>query len=162
MAAAPGRALIAALSVAVLAASGCGSEEEQQARLSKADYQDELLAVLEDSDEPTILYTDLVVESRPPDECAEGVATLHDQIEALVDRVDELEPPEGVQPIQDDFVAAARRSLDRIDAVREEAAAGQVRCGEELNAKLYGLASSADAERAIARLERRGYTIFGE
>jgi hypothetical protein len=150
------------LAVVAVAAFGCGDEEKEEPRLSKADYQNEILAVLEDSDEPTVLYTDLVVEQRSPEECAAGVAKLHDQIDALIDRVAELTPPENAQPIQDDFVAAARRSVDQIGEAEEKVAAGDVSCGMELNDELYGMQSTDEAERAIARLERRGYFVFGE
>ena len=150
------------LAVVAVAAFGCGSDDDEEPRLSKADYQDEILAVLEDSNEPTSLFTDLVVEERSPEDCAVGVATLEDQLDDLIDRVAELSPPEAVQPIQDDFVAAARRSIERIGEVQEEVAAGDVSCGMELNDELYGMQSSNEAERAIARLERRGYYVFGE
>jgi TolA-binding protein len=150
------------LALVALVAFGCGSEEKEEARLSKAQYQDELLAVLGDSDEPTTLYTDLVVEHRSPEDCAAGVAKLQDQIDALIDRVAELTPPENAQPIQDDFVAAARRSVDQIGEVQKQVAAGDVSCGMELNDELYGMPSSNEAERAIARMERAGYFVFGE
>ena len=150
------------LAVVAAAAFGCGGEEKAESRLAKADYQNEILAVLEDSDEPTVLYTDLVVEQRSPEDCAAGVAKLQDQIDALIDRVADLTPPEAAQPIQDDFVAAARRSVDQIGEVEEKVAAGDVSCGMELNKQLYGMQSSNEAERAIARLERRGYFVFGE
>ncbi len=32
----------------------------------------------------------------------------------------------------------------------------------ELNDHIYGMASTERAEQAIARLERRGYRVFGE
>ena len=51
-------------SVAAVAASGCGddsSDGSSEERLKKADYQAKILAVLEDTAEPTGLYTDLVV-----------------------------------------------------------------------------------------------------
>jgi hypothetical protein len=145
--------------VAVLVASGCGGSDEP---LSKADFQDEILAVIDDAAEPTRLYTELVVESRPREECAAGIATLEEQVDTLVDRISALRPPAQVQAIHDDFVAAARTSVDRVGDVREDFAAGEVSCGDELNQELYGMRSTREAERAIARLEAQGYFVFGE
>jgi hypothetical protein len=145
--------------VAAVALSGCDGDQE---RLSKAEYQARILAVVEDSAEPTALYTDLVVDSRPQEDCAAGVAALQDQVDALVERVAALQPPERVQAIHDDFVAAARASADRIGEVQQEVANGEMSCGTELNGALYGMSSTKEAERAIARLESQGYRIFGD
>ena len=142
-----------------MVAPGCGGGEEP---LSKADYRAEILAVMEDTAEPTELYTELVVESRSREDCASGVATLEEQVDTLVERVAELRPPARVDAIHDDFVESARKSVDRIGDVREDVAAGAVSCGDELNRELYGMRSTREAERAIAGLERRGYFVFGE
>ena len=157
------RTLAAVGTVTALAASGCGGNDgSSEERLTKADYQAEIQAVLEDAAEPTALYTDLVVERRPPQQCADGVAALQDQIGELIDRIDTLRPPADAEPDHDDFIAAARRSVDRIGTVREDVAEGKVSCGDELNQELYGMPSTRDAERAIGRLEGRGYFVFGE
>ncbi len=143
-----------------MAASGCGGSEEE--RLTKADYQAEILAVLEDSTEPSGLYYDLVVEPLPRQQCADGVARLEDRVGELIERVAGLRPPAEVEAAHDDFIAAARTSVDRIGTVREEVAQGNVSCGDELNRELYGMPSTKEAERAIVRLERSGYFVFGE
>ena len=64
--------------------------------------------------------------------------------------------------LQDEFVAAANESLDRLREVDDEVEAGAVSCGQQVNNKIYGLPSSDRAERAIGRLEARGYHVFGE
>lgn len=148
-------------SVMALPAAGCGGDSSA-VRLTKADYQARILAVLEDASEPTRLYTDLVVGPRPRQQCAAGVATLKDQVGELVDRIAALRPPAPVQAAHDDFVEAARTSVDRIGTVREEVADGGISCGGELNQELYAMPSTKKAERAIARIERRGYFVFGE
>ena len=157
------RTLAAVGAITALGASGCGGDDASSAeRLTRADYQAEIQAILQDSDEPTGLYTDLVVERRPAQECADGVAALHDQLGDLIDRADELRPPADAEPAHDDFIAAARTSLDRIGTVHEDVADSKVACGAELNQELYGMPSTIEAERAIGRLERRGYVVFGE
>ncbi len=159
------RTLAVVGSVAAVAASGCGDDSSgdgSEERLSKADYQAKILTVLEDASGPTALYTDLVVGPRPLQQCATGVATLKDQIGGLVDRIAALRPPANARTAHDDFVGAARTSVDRISTVREKVADGEVSCGHELNRELYGMPSTKEAERAIASLERRGYFVFGE
>jgi hypothetical protein len=151
--------VIVVWSVTAVALPGCNGDQE---RLSQAEYQNEVLGVVEDAAEPIELNTDLVVEPPPREECATGVATLKDQVDELVNRIAALRPPRRVQAIHDDFVAAARRSVDRIGEVREDVANDELSCGPELNQALYGMPSSRKAERAIARLERRGYFVFGD
>ena len=145
-------------SVTAVALSGCDGDQE---RLSKAEYQARILAVVEDSAESNALYTDLAADSRPRAECAAGVAAFQDQVDELVERVAVMRPPERVQAIHDNFVAAARASVDRIGEVHEDIANGDVSCGTELNRALYGLPSTKEAERSIARLESQGYHVYG-
>lgn len=159
------RMLAAVGALTALAASGCGGgdgEGSGEKRLTKADYQAEIQAVLQDAAEPTVLYTDLVVERRPPQQCADGVAALQSQVGELIDRVDALRPPPDAEPAHDDFIAAARTSVDRIGTVSENVAEGKGSCGDELNQELYGMPSTKEAARAIGRLERLGYFVFGE
>ena len=151
-----------ALSIAALAIAGCGGEDDEQGRLSKAEYQAAILDVAEDSSAPTSLYTDLVVRSRPRAECESMMARFHDQVSDLVERIAALEPPAPVTSIHDDFVRAARQSVARVGTIEDEVAAGEVSCGRELNDVLYGMASSNRAERAIAALEKHGYFLGGE
>jgi hypothetical protein len=145
-------------SVTAVALSGCDGDHE---RLSKADYQARILAVVEESAEANALYTDLAADSRPRADCAAGVAALQDQVDELVERVAVLRPPERVQAVHDDFVAAARASVNRIGEVHEDVANGDVSCGTELNRALYGMPTTEEAERAIARLESQGYHVYG-
>ena len=84
---------------------------------------------------------------------------MEDQIGDLVDRIAALRPPAQAEPAHDDFVAAARTSVDRIGTVRETVAAGKVSCGDELNRELYGMPSTAEAERAVPD-STRGYFVL--
>jgi hypothetical protein len=145
--------------IVVLAIPACGAEDE---RLSRDDYQAALIEIVEDSAEPTGLYTDLVVERLPEDECAGRLGTFEEQVDALVERVAALQPPAGVAEIHDEFVAHARESVERVGQVRMHVADGELSCGDELNDALYGMPSSNRAERAIARLEKHGYFVFGD
>jgi hypothetical protein len=145
-------------SVTAMALSGCDGNQE---RLSKAEYQSRILAVVEDSAESNALYTGLTADSRPRADCAAGVAALQDGVDELVERVAVLRPPERVQAVHEEFVAAARASVNRIGEVREDVANGDVSCGAELNRALYDMPSSKQAERAIARLEGQGYRVHG-
>jgi hypothetical protein len=87
---------------------------------------------------------------------------FRDQVNDLVERVTALEPPSEVASIQDDFVAAARRSVERVGAIARQVAAGEVSCGEQLNRMLYGMPSSDRAQRTISKLEKHGYFVFGD
>ena len=145
--------------VAWVVASGCGGSDES---LSREDYQASIADLVQDSAEPTELHTELVLMPRSPEECTSMLAAFEEQVGDLVERVAELRPPAPVQDAHDDFVAAARRSVGRIHAVRDDVAAGKVSCGDELNRLLSGMPSARKAERAIARLERRGYVVFGQ
>jgi hypothetical protein len=70
------------------------------------------------------------------------IARFRDEVNALVERVAALEAPSEVASIQTDFVAAARRSVDRVGAIQRQVTAGGVSCGQQLNDLLYGLRSS--------------------
>lgn len=152
--------------IAALAVAGCGGEdgEQEQKRelLSKSEYQAAILDVVDDASAPTSLYTDLVVRSRPKDECERMMASFRDDVNRLVERVAALDPPSEVASIQDDFVAAARRSVNRVGAIQRQVAAGEVSCGRQLNDLLYGMPSSDRAQRAISELERHGYFVSGD
>jgi hypothetical protein len=148
------------LVASLIAAPGCG-EGNNDDRLTQREYQAAILDIVEDMPEASGLYLDLVVERLPRPKCVHGVRALHDQVRRLIDRVASLEPPRNVAGIQQEFVAAANRSLDRVRAVGNEVAAGQTSCGQQLNNRIYGLPSSDRAERAISELEERGYHVFG-
>ena len=140
--------------------SGCGGDEDADPP-SREDYQAAILRIVEDSAQPTSVYTDLVVERLAAGECEDLLSRFERQVDELVERVAALQPPEGVAVIHDEFVAAARESVERVGEARGDVEAGQLSCGDELNRTLYGMPSSERADRAIARLERRGYYVYG-
>jgi len=152
------------LSLVVLAVVGCGNDDESRREpLSKSEYQAALFEILGDSSAPTGHYFELV--SRPRsngEECAELMSTFHEELSDLVSDVAAIEPPPDVAAIQRDFLAAARRSVERVGEIDAAVAAGEVSCGRPLNDQLYGMASTEEAERAMGRLEQRGYALGGE
>jgi hypothetical protein len=157
------RRLAAVVSTAAVVLAGCGGgDDEQQGQLSKAGYQAAVQEIVQDSAAPTGLYTDLVVRSRPQEECANIMRTFYDEVNDLVERVAALEPPTDVRSIQDDFVFAARQSVDQVGEIRDQVEAGKVSCGQELNDQLYGMPSSDQADQAISELEKQGYVVFGQ
>lgn len=156
------RRSILALAITAGALVGCGGGDNEAAPLSRAEYQAAIGSILQDSAAPTSLYTDLVVRSRPQGECASMMATFYDEVNDLVERVAALEPPADVASIQDEFVTAARQSVDQVGKIRDQVETGEVSCGQQLNDLLYGMPSSNQAERAISDLEKQGYFVFGE
>jgi hypothetical protein len=145
-----------------IAAAGCDGGEDTPERLTKREYQRAILEIVEDSTKANALYLGVVVRPLPRERCADGVRALHDEVRGLIDRVASLRPPREVTGVQEEFMAAANKSLDRVRAVGSRVAAGEVSCGQELNNLIYGLPSSDRAERAIGELERRGYYVRGD
>jgi hypothetical protein len=131
-------------------------------RLTRRGYQRAITRIVGDTVKPTRLFTALVVRRRPVAECSRLMWDFTGQVGGLLDRVAALDPPPAVADIQRDFLEAAWRSWRRLERVGGDVAAGRVRCGRELNEQIYGMPSTKRAERAIARLERRGYRVFGE
>jgi hypothetical protein len=131
-------------------------------RLTRRGYQRAIWRIVSDMAKPTRLYDALVVRGRPVAECSRLMWDFTGQVGGLLDRVARLDPPSAVAGIQREFLNAAWRSWRRLEEIGGDVAAGRVRCGRDLNDRIYGMPSTKRAERAIARLERRGYYVFGE
>jgi hypothetical protein len=131
-------------------------------RLSRGAYQRRIDAIVLDTARANDLYTDLVAERRSVRRCARLMWNFTGEVGRLLERVAALDPPLVAARIQRGFLAAARRSWHRLEQVARRVAQGRVRCGADLNERVYGLPSTKRAERAIARLERRGCRVFGE
>jgi hypothetical protein len=156
--------LVGALLVATVA-SACGSSPSVSAseRLTKDQYQQRIYEVRRHEEIVAVrLFDDLVTGPRPQAECAQKAKAFHAELETIVAKVAALSPPEDVADLQDEFLAAARDSIDMIGEAAEDVEAGKLACGEELNRVIYGLGSTERAERALSRIESKGYIIFGE
>ena len=131
-------------------------------RLAPRGYQRAIWRVLSDTTEPTRLFTALVVRRRPVAECSRLMRNFTGRVGQLLGRVAGLDPPPAVAGIQREFLVAAWSSWRRLEKIGGDVTTGRVRCGDDLNNRIYGMPSTERAERAIARLERRGYRVFGE
>jgi hypothetical protein len=151
-----------ALGDRTLADGGTIPPRPVRGRLTRRGYQRAVWRIVSDTAEPTRLYDALVVRRRPVAECSYLMGDFTGRVGVLLDRVAGLDPPPAVAGIQREFLDAAWRSWRRLEEVGADVAAGRVRCGRDLHDRIYGMPSSTRAERAIARLERRGYRVFGE
>jgi hypothetical protein len=131
-------------------------------QLRRAEYQRAITGIVRDTAKPTRLYSKLVVRKRPVRECSRLMTDFYGEVYRLVERVAALDAPTNAAPIQADFLEAARQSVHRVATIDGKVRVGKVRCGRQLNDLLYGMPSTKRAERAIDRLERRGYRVFGE
>jgi hypothetical protein len=131
-------------------------------RLTRRGYQQAISRIVSDTVEPTRLFTALVVRPRPVAECSRLMWDFTGRVGTLLERVTGLDPPPTVAGIQRGFLDAAWRSWRRLERIGGAVAAGRVRCGRDLNDRIYGMPSTERAERFIARLERHRYRVFGE
>ena len=106
------------------------------------------------------LYTELAGSaSLSQPDCADKARAFHGELAKLVARVDRLRPPRDVERLHEQFLDAARVSVAEIGRLADEVGRGKVRCGEEYNARAYGLPSTERAERVVQELGRRGYPL---
>jgi hypothetical protein len=145
-----------------LADGGTVPPRPVRGRLTRRGYQLAIWRIVGDAARPSRLFHALVVRSRPATECSRLMRDFTGQVGGLLRRVAGLDPPPAVAGIQREFLDAAWRSWRRLEEVAADVASGSVRCGRDLNDRIYGMPSTERAERAIARLERRGYRVFGE
>jgi hypothetical protein len=130
--------------------------------LTRRAYQRAIIRIVGDSVVASRLFNELVVRRRPVAECSRLMWDFTGEVGRLLGRVAGLDAPPAVAGIQRDFLDAAQQSWERLEQVGAAVAAGRVRCGRDLNDRIYGMPSTERAERAIDRLERRGYRVFGE
>jgi hypothetical protein len=149
------RLVLAPLVLAWLVA--CSSDDD---RLSKAEYERRVMEIARGPGErASLLFTAVVVEHpRPlqPGPCAAQVREFHETLEEIVSEVERLRPPAEVGRLQDEFLVAANESVSAVGDVAD----GELECGQPLNRRIYGLASTALADRVIQQFHARGYLRF--
>jgi hypothetical protein len=145
-----------------LADGGTIPPQPVRGRLTRRGYQRAIMRIVFDTVKPTRLYDDLVVGRRPVAECSRLMWDFTGSVGGLLGRVEALDPPPAAAEIQRDFLDAAWTSWRRLERIGADVTAGRVRCGRELHDLIYGMPSTERAERAIDRLERLGYRVFGE
>jgi hypothetical protein len=149
--------------VSAMLLAGCGSNGPGEERLTKAEYQQRLHNLVSNDQIAAVhLFDDLVTGPHPQAECGQKAEAFHAELEKIVAKVAALSPPEDVAHLQDEFLDAARESVDKIGQVAQEVAGGKLACGEQLNRAIYGLPSTERAERALNSIESKGYVIFGD
>jgi hypothetical protein len=152
-----------ALVLVVLAVvTGCGRSGQQEKPLTKEGYQLSIQDVNSGSQLAVQLFGELVTGPRPQAECAAKAQAFQRELERIVAEVEALSPPDDVADLQAELLDAARESVDTVGDAVERVEAGELSCGEELNAEIYGLACTERAERALGGIESKGYVIFGE
>ncbi len=135
--------------------AGCGGSD----RLSKDEYLRRVRAI-EASQGPTVrLFEKLVVGAISQQECARTAHEFADALDGMLDRVEALKPPNEVEDLQDEFVDAARESVDRVGKLADDVEDGEVACGQDYNRRAYGLASTRRAERILQQFADKGYLI---
>jgi hypothetical protein len=148
------RALLAVASLA--AAAGCGGDD----RLSKLEYERAIRALEEGKGAEAVrIYTNVVVEPLAQEECAAKAQELHDTLVDILDEVEDLRPPENVEALQREFLAAATESVDRVGELADEVDGGGLACGPPYNERVYGLSSTRRAQRVLVELEAMGYRL---
>ena len=136
-------AAVGALSV------GCGDDESNEVELlSIPEYRAALVGL--DYGQADRLYYDMVVEPLPQDRCALLIRSFADEVGGLVETVASLEPPTEVAAIHDRMVTAAEESAMEVEETAEQVEGGDLRCGNEINERLYGMPST---ERALSALD---------
>jgi hypothetical protein len=145
-----------------LADGGTMPPRPVRGRLTRRGYQRAIWRLVSDTAEPTRLFTALVARRRPVAECSRLMRDFTRLVGLLLGRVAGLDPPPAVAGIQREVLDAAWSSWRRLEKIGGDVATGRVRCGHDLNDRIYGMPSTERAERAIARLQRRGYRVFGE
>ncbi|MBD0328990.1 MAG: hypothetical protein ICV64_02665 [Thermoleophilia bacterium] len=149
------RAAVAALAVAL---GGCSTGDEH---LTKREYEERVLEIVRGPGrEADRLYHAVVAGDLPADACQTQTRELHARLGEVVDEADALVPPAEIEEQHEEFVDAARESVAAVGEAADDVEDGELRCGQPLNERIYGLASTARAVRAIQRLHERGYVRF--
>lgn len=139
-------------------------QQPVQAALTHEQYQQEIQRILgsDDSRMASRLYFDTVATAYATDECSAKVRQFHDHLRSIIRQVEGLEPPPDVDDVQREFLGEAQESVRLVGVAADDVSTGELRCGRPLNERIFGMPSTTRAEAALAKLEDRGYFIFGD
>lgn len=139
-------------------------EANPQSVLTHAQYQDALHKVVTSADTraATQFFSKAVASDDAGMPCSERVHGLEESLTSMLQQVMHLNPPPDAEAQQRAFLDAANESVRLVGVAADDVDEGRLRCGVELNKRIYGLPSTARAERAIQALEDRGYMILGQ
>jgi hypothetical protein len=160
----------ALMTTTALLLAACGGQSAERPRdhvssaMSHEQYQQAIDKIVssDDTRAATRLFTDAGATSFEKAPCEERVRGLYERLSAIVHEVEVLRPPADARNAHNDFLEAARQSVDTVGVAADDVGTGALPCGQPLNQRIYGLASTSKAQRAIEELERRGSRIFGD
>jgi hypothetical protein len=139
---------------------GCGSSESP--RLSHDEYLQRLREITSGRAAGTAshLFIKLVVDpGLPTPTCGATARLFHSSVDEVISEVAALRPPTDAADLQRRFVSAARESADLVGRAAADATAGRLRCGRQMNRRIYGLPSTDRIDRMLIELREKGYII---
>jgi hypothetical protein len=92
-------------------------------------------------------------------ECREAARRFADDVHEIVEDVAALTPPADIDDLHDRLLDEARATSTALDALASDVEAGEVGCGQEWNARAYGLASTDRARVILVQYTGRGYRL---
>jgi hypothetical protein len=162
-------ALLAATVTACALMTACTASDDGQdevastGAMTRDQYQQSIVAIRsgQEATEATRLFFSVVGELDKAD-CSVRIHRFHDLLASILRQVGDLDPPAEAADVQRDFLAAANKSVRYVEQAATDVDEDTLSCGEAMNARIYGLPSTLEAERALERLEKLGYTVLGE
>jgi hypothetical protein len=153
---------VAAIAFAVCALAGCSGGSDTR-RLDKPEYLRRIRAIERSGAAQRAWRLSGQIAAHDPPlsraSCRARTKELDDTLDVVLRRVERLRPPAEVEPLQRQFVAAARTSLRIVGRAADDVAAGRLHCGRPLNRRIHGLHSTARMRAVLRAYVERGYTF---
>jgi hypothetical protein len=134
--------------------AGCGGDGD--GRLSKAEYEDRMQEIGAELRTASEGIGDLS-QTRDLDRLADTISDFQERLDEAADDVDALSPPENVEEETDEIAEALHAFADTFGEM--EAAARDGNLAELQQAQAEIASKGAEAQRATASLEQKGYEI---